>query len=385
MSLRLQIAVTVLLAAALGAGWAWYDGLWPAGLWPAGPQQAGQEGPAAPREAAAQSGRGTLVLVESLDLAEDRVTLRVVGTGKALRSASIYPDVAGQVVEVLFDGEQRVRKGEPLVRLENEDERLAVRLAEVAAKEARREVERLEKLAPSGAVSVVRLETAQTVLESAKLRRSLAEAYLADRTIAAPFDGVIGLPEIDQGDRVTEDTLIATLDDRSAILVEFTVPEEYAGRIEIGSSIIVRAWTDPDQQLHGTVTAAHSRINQATRSLRVQARIPNPGEVIRPGTSFDVRLTFVGRSYPSVREVAVLWSRDGAYVWRVADDRAEKVFVKMVRRNAGRVLLDGPLAAGDRIVVEGVQGLREGQAVDPQPFGGATPAEAGQARDDGAT
>jgi RND family efflux transporter MFP subunit len=371
MSLRLQIFVTALLAAALAAGWMWYER---------------REQPAAPGAAAAASpGLGTLVLVETLDLAEDRVTLRVVGTGKALRSASIFPEVAGQVVEVLFDGEQRVKKGEPLVRLEDEDERLSVRLAEVAAKEARREVERLEKLAPSGAVSVVRLENAQTAFESANLRLSLARAELADRTVVAPFDGVIGLPEIDQGDRVTEDTLIATMDDRSAILVEFTVPEEFAGRIEIGSSIIVRAWTNPDQELHGTVTAAHSRISQATRSLRVQARIPNPGEVIRPGTSFDVRLTFVGKPYPSVREVAVLWSRDGAYVWRVSDGRAEKVFVKMVRRNEGRVLLDGPLAAGDRIVVEGVQGLREGQAVDPKPFGETAPAEAGQASQDGTT
>jgi len=369
MSLRLQILVTALLAAALAAGWTWYER---------------REEPAAP-SAAASPGLGTLVLVEALDLAEDRVTLRVVGTGKALRSASIFPEVAGQVVEVLFDGEQRVKKGEPLVRLEEEDERLSVRLAEVAAKEARREVGRLEKLAPSGAVSVVRLENAQTAFESANLRLSLAQAALADRTVVAPFDGVIGLPEIDQGDRVTEDTLIATMDDRSAILVEFTVPEEFAGRIEIGGSIIVRAWTNPDQELHGTVTAAHSRISQATRSLRVQARIPNPGEVIRPGTSFDVRLSFVGRPYPSVREVAVLWSRDGAFVWRVSDGRAEKVFVKMVRRNEGRVLLDGPLEAGDRIVVEGVQGLREGQAVDPKPFGEAAPVEAGQASDDGTT
>ena len=66
------------------------------------------EEPAAPVNKTAHDAAGTLVLVETLGLAEDRVTLRVVGTGKALKSASIYPDVAGQVVEVLFDAEQRV-------------------------------------------------------------------------------------------------------------------------------------------------------------------------------------------------------------------------------------------------------------------------------------
>lgn len=361
MSLRLQIAVVALLGAALVAGWMWYPA---------------RQDAATPSEPEISRSNGTPVLVEALNLAEDRVTMRVVGTGKALRSASIYPDVAGQVVEVLFEAEQRVKKAAPLVRLDDEDERLAVRLAEVSAKEAKRDVERLEKLAPSGAVSVVRLETAQADFESANLRLALAQAALADRTVTAPFDGVIGLPEIDQGDRVTDETLIATLDDRSAILVEFTVPEEYAGRIKVGGSVIVNAFTNPDQELHGTITAANSRINQVTRSLRVQARIPNPGEIIRPGTSFDVRLSFVGKTYPSIREVAVLWSSDGAYVWRVADGKAQKVFVKMVRRNEGRVLVDGRLAAGDMIVVEGVQGLREGQAVEATTYGGAGAGEA---------
>lgn len=370
MSLRLQIALLALLAAALAAGWMWYPG---------------REEPAAPSETEAKPAAATLVLVEALDLAEDRVMLRVVGTGKALRSASIYPDVAGQVVEVLFKAEQRVKKGEPLVRLEDKDERLAVRLAEVAAKEAKRDVERLEKLAPSGAVSVVRLETAQAADESAKLHLALAQADLADRTIEAPFEGIIGLSDIEPGDRVTDGTLIATLDDRSAILVEFTVPEDYAGRIKVGGSIIVSAWTNPDQELHGTVTAANSRINQTTRSLLVQARIPNPGETIRPGTSFDVRLSFIGKPYPSVPEVAVLWSRDGAYVWRVVDGKAEKVFVKMVRRNEGRVLLDGRLDAGDLIVVEGVQGLRDGQAVDAKPYADEATDKAGTATGNGTT
>lgn len=359
MSLRGQLAIVILLAAALAGGWFWLS-----------ERQAEEARQAADQPVESAETAATLVLVETLDLAEDRVVLRVVGTGEALRAASIYPDVAGQVTEVLFEAEQRVRKGDALVRLDDGDERLAVRLAEVAAQEAKRDVERLEKLAPSGAVSVVRLETAQAAFESAKLRLAQAQANLADRTVSAPFEGVIGLPEIDQGDRVTDETMIATLDDRSAILVEFAVPEDYAGRVRVGAEIAVRAWTDPDRELQGTISAVHSRIEQATRSLRVQARIPNPDEAIRPGTSFEVRLAFTGRRYPSVREVAVLWSRDGAFVWRIAGGRAEKVYVKMVRRNEGRVLVDGDLAAGDLIVVEGVQGLRTGQAVEPRPFNG---------------
>jgi RND family efflux transporter MFP subunit len=353
MALHRQIGVIALLAAMLAAGWLWLSG------W-GDPAESGE--PKGKRSSAA------LVLVEALSLVEDRVVLRAVGTGEALRSASLHPAVAGQVVDVLFEAEQRVKKGAPLLRLDDKHERLAVRLAEIAASEARRQVKRYEKLAPSGSISIVSLQTAQAELKSASLRLAQANASLRDRTVYAPFDGVIGLPEVDPGDRVTDATLVAVLDDRSFIQVRFTVPEEYAGRLGVGDPITVRSWTMQDQELRGTISVMDSRIDPVTRSLRVKARIPNPDEAIRPGTSFDVRLEFTGRSYPSVREVAVLWSRDGAYLWRVAGGRAEKVFVTMVRRDRGRILVDGTLEAGDLIVVEGVQGLRDGQPVEPRPY-----------------
>ncbi|MGH6914468.1 MAG: efflux RND transporter periplasmic adaptor subunit [Geminicoccales bacterium] len=310
------------------------------------------------------------MLVEPLELKQEQLVVRAIGTGEALRSASIHPKVTGKVVEILFEADQRVTKGMPLLRLDEEHERLAVKLARVAEKEAKRHADRLTRLARSGSVPVVQLETAQTQYESASLRLAQAQANLADRTVVAPFDGVIGLSDIDVGDRVTEETLIATLDDRSSILVEFVVPEEYIGRIKLGGTVVVRPWMDREREMHGTISALDSRIDQATRSMRVQARIPNPSDAIRPGTAFDVRMSFVGRAYPCVREVAVSWSGDGAYLWRVVDGRADKVFVRLVRRDEGTILVDGPLAEGDRIVIEGVQGLRDGQAVDARPFGG---------------
>lgn len=356
MKLRAQLAITVALAAVVAGGWLALS------AWDGGAH-------APQRGARVQTGDGTLVLVEPLALAKDQLTLRVVGTGEALQSAAIHPTVDGVVTEVLFKADERVRKGTPLVRLDDEHEQLAVRLADVAMQEAKRQAERFKKLAPGGSVPVARLETALSELESATVRLQQAKANLADRTVAAPFDGVIGLTRIDVGDRITDETMIATLDDRSTLLVEFVVPEEYAGKIRLGDAVSVRPWMDQERLMDGTISAIDSRIDQATRSLRVQARIPNPDDAIRPGTAFDVRMTFTGKPYPRVREVAVSWSGDGAYLWRAKDGKAEKVFVKLVRRDEGRILIDGPLAPGDLVVVEGVQGLREGQKLDPKPFG----------------
>ncbi len=353
MPLRYQIGLIAAFAAILGAGWFWLMG---------------SVGPAKSAVQKADEPTAAMVLVEPLELADDRVVVRAIGTGEALRSASIHPTVSGEVVEVLFEPGQKVRQGEPLVRLDDKHERLTVRLAQVAEQEAKRSAERLEKLAPKGTVSVAGLQTAQAELESASLRLAQAMAALEDRTVFAPFDGVIGLTKLEKGDRVTEDTLIGNVDDRSSILVEFAVPEDYADQISVGDMVTVRPWAMPDAEMHGFIMATDSRIDPTTRSLRVKAQLSNTDDTLRPGMSFQVELAFINQAYPSIREVAVLWSRDGAYIWRISRDRAEKVFVKVVRRNEGQVLVDGPLEKGDLIVVEGVQSLRDGQKVIVRPF-----------------
>jgi RND family efflux transporter MFP subunit len=162
--------------------------------------------------------------------------------------------------------------------------------------------------------------------------------------------------------------MAVTLDDRATILVEFSVPEAHAGKITVADAISVRPWSAPETVIQGKITALGSRIDETTRSLRVQAEIANLEDHIRPGGSFEVQLAFTGKAYPIVREVAVLWSRDGAYLWRATDGKAEKVFVRLVRRDRGYVLVDGPLRPGDLIVVEGVQGLRIGQKLKTAPF-----------------
>ena len=359
MPLRLQIVITTVLAAVLAAGWLWLSG---------------SQDTAESSQRRAKRPAATRVMVEALELAQDRVVVRAVGTGNAHKSAAIHPSVSGEVIAVRFKAEQRVRKGAVLVRLDDQHQTLAVRLTRIVLRKAKRDVSRLEKLAASGHASRTRLDAAQTELESASVRYDQAQANLADRTIVAPFSGVIGLTEISTGDRVTDDTMIATLDDRSTILVDFNLPEDYAARVRLGDTVTVSPSTNPERRIEGTIFAMASRIETTSRSLRVRATIANPDEGIRPGTSFNVELVFTGRTYPRVREIAVLWSRDGAYLWRATDGKAEKVFVKLVRRNRGRILIDGPLKPGDLVVVEGVQGLRAGQRLDPKPFGRADPA-----------
>ncbi|CAN0586963.1 unnamed protein product, partial [Laminaria digitata] len=203
MKLSVQITLTVLIAALAGGGWFWLG--------------AAQDAEGS-RENAPRRGGATQVLVENVTFAEDRIIVRAVGTGTALNSAILHPSVSGEVVEVLFKAEQRVKKGDVLVRLDDDHQRLAVRLAEVALQKAQRDAARVSKLANSGHASRNSLDTARTELETATVRHAQAKVALADRVVVAPFSGVIGLTAISPGDRVTGDSPSATINERSDIL-----------------------------------------------------------------------------------------------------------------------------------------------------------------------
>lgn len=355
----LRQIIGVLVVATIGAA-GWYFWFRPAAD---APGTAGGPGGFAGASAAAP------VVTEAVTLAAAGQTLRAIGTAEAVRSVTLYPAVGGEVAIVLFTAGQMVEAGEPLLALDDDEEQLAVQLARIQVEEQERVVARNDQLAPSGAVPASVAQTARAQLAEARNRLAAAELALERRTVLAPFDGVIGLTNIHEGDRITPTTPIATLDDRSSLLVTFEVPERFAAQVSLGQPVAATTPARPGQVFEGRISALDSRLDPVTRTLRVQATIPNADDQLRAGLSFAVELTFASTLHPSVPEMAVQWSRDGAFVWRVTDGIAEQVPVSLVERSAGRVLVDGPLAEGDRVVVEGTQRMRPGRQVVEAPAG----------------
>jgi membrane fusion protein (multidrug efflux system) len=321
-------------------------------------------GDAASEAPESSAGEAVPVIVETVRYASAAALVEAVGTGDAISAVTLHPEAAGRVTEILFEAGQRVEQGDPLLRLDAEREELALELARVHLQDARQQLDRYERAAPSGAVSSSEVDTARTALSAARVEIAQAELALRNRTLVAPFDGVVGIPEVDVGDRVSETTPITTLDDRSVLLVDFEVPEAFAQGVRLGGEIDATTWALPGEAFTGTVDSTASRIDPDTRTLRVRARIPNPDDRLRTGMSFVIRLPLQGDRFPSIPSIAVQWDRKGAYVWRVTDGVAERVEVRVLKREDQWVLVDAPLAADDLVVVEGVQRMRPGIAVD---------------------
>lgn len=304
--------------------------------------------------------RGVPVIVEPLRFEAARTRAEAVGTSRAILSAELYPATSGEVTSVNFEPGQFVRQGDVLVELDSRKETLAVEQAALQLEEAERLYDRYRRSADSGAVVPTALDAAKTAAELAGVELRRARIALEDRTIKAPFDGYAGSTDIDRGDRITPDTPITTLDDRSHLFVSFDIPEVFIGELAPGDAVKLDTWGAAFPRVTGKIVDIGSRIDPQSRTFVVRARVDNGDDRLRPGMSFRVAIELEGEMYAVIAETGVQWGTDGAYIWAVSDGKADRKPVRIIERREGLVLVDGNLASGDIVVVEGVQRMREG-------------------------
>ncbi len=316
---------------------------------------------AAPPAAAARS--AVAVIAHEVGLRRETLQIEAVGTSRARRSAVIYPQTGGEVKAVLFETGDYVEAGAPLLRLESKREELALRLAAVEVENAELVLSRYRRIEDSGAVPVNQVDEAQTALDAARIALDQAEVVLAERTVRAPFAGHLGLTDVDPGARITATTQITQLDDRRILFVDFAAPEEVFGRIDVGDAVTVVPFAGAGRRTEATIIGLDSRIEATSRTVTVRAELDNTDDRLRPGMSFRVYLSLEGAAYPAIPETALLWGTDGPYVWRLADAVVERAAVEIVSREGGFVLVRGDLTDGARIVLEGIQKVRDGSVV----------------------
>lgn len=293
------------------------------------------------------------------------IAIDAVGTAEALRSVTLFPATADEVVKVEFISGQRVKAGQLLLQLDDRQERLALELAEVELTDARLNLSRYESAGAGSGFTKSQFDQARIAAEQARIARDQAQVAIDDRRLVAPFDGVVGLTEIEPGDRVTTSTPITTLDDRSDLLVRFTVPEDFLGQIEVGGSVMLSPWTGSLPASSATIVEIDSRISPTTRTMTVRARLANADDRFRPGMGFKVQLKLIGPAYLSLPELTLQWGGNGAYVWTLDEQSvAHRTSVKLVQRGNGSVLLDADMQPGQAVVMEGVQQMAEGRKVE---------------------
>ncbi|MDY6925377.1 MAG: efflux RND transporter periplasmic adaptor subunit [Pseudomonadota bacterium] len=327
----------------------------------AGPRSGGPAGPGGGRPGGAS--RQTNVVTTPVTLATINDTLSAVGEGTASSSVTVSSPAGGTLAEVLVRPGQTVARGAVIARLDSDAEQIDFDRARLAADDANSTLLRTEGLASSNVVATTALTAAQLAAANADLELRNAEVALSRRTITSPIAGTVGLIRVTPGNYVPAQTAVTTIDDTSSILVDFWVPERYAATIEPGAPVTVTAVALSGRTFEGEVSAVDNRIDPASRTLQVQAEIPNEDGALRAGMSFSVALDFPGEQYPTVNPLAILWSAEGSYVWKYDAGKATRVMAEIVQRNSDGVLVRGDLVPGDAIITEGILQLSEGAEV----------------------
>lgn len=365
-----QIVLALVVVVVAAAAWArFYPGApevlarW--GIdWAHGATSPAKEAAAGGSRQAARNGAQIATIVASpaaSAVINDR--LQAIGTGRANASVTVNPYSSGRLAELLVESGSHVDKGQIIATLDSEAEIISQDRAKLALQDAQSKLDRVKSLRASNAATPVAVADAEVVLAGAKLALQDAELALQRRSILAPISGTVGILPISAGNYVTNQSAIATLDDRSSILVDFLVPERFAAAVKIGEQLTATPIANPSNAYTGTISAIDNHIDEKSRTLLVKAKIANPADSLRAGMSFSIIMKFPGETYPAVSPLAILWGSDGAYVWRIEDGKTKRVPVRIIQRNTETVLIDAEIDSGDMVVTEGTQNVSEGGEV----------------------
>jgi membrane fusion protein (multidrug efflux system) len=291
-----------------------------------------------------------------------------VGTLRADESVIVRPEIAGRIAEIRFAEGQRVARGALLATLDASEVKAQLASAMAQAKLDAQRLERAEDLYQKNFISRQALDEARSnAARSAALVREV-EAKLAKTEMRAPFAGVVGLRQVSEGAVVAAGTDIARLEKIDQLKLDFRVPESFVSRLRAGQPVKVAVDAWPGQTFGGTVYALEPAVDEATRTVLVRARIANPELKLRPGMFARVTLQLGAREHAIwIPEQAVVPRGQDAFVYRVADGRADLVKVQLGVRRPGEVEVLAGLAPGDLVVTDGTLRLFPGAAVTLMP------------------
>lgn len=297
---------------------------------------------------------------------EDRI--EALGTLRANESITVTSQVTEVITKINFDDGQRVSAGDVLVEMTSAEERAQHKEAEANVREANQQLKRVSPLAKRGISSGSDLSERQRDYDAAKARLEAVNSRIADRSIRAPFAGVVGLRTISVGALVEPGTVVTTIDDDSRMKLDFTIPATFLPSVRIGLPIVARAAAFGDRKFRGQVTSIDSRIDPVTRSITLRAILPNPEGVLRAGALMTVNLFNNKREALVVPEKAIVAQGRKNFVFAV-DDTAKpaKVVKKEVvigGRQTGIAEIKQGIEKGALVVTDGMLKLRPGAKID---------------------
>lgn len=320
--------------------------------------------------------RVVIVKTTTVEKAEFKDVIQALGTSRANEQVTITTKYSNIVDVISFSDGQQVKKGDVLVRLNNQEAKAKVKELQANLAESTAQLNRFQDLLSKKATSKSLVDEQDAKAKAIAAQLSSAQAKLDDLTIKAPFDGVLGFREISAGAFINVGDVITSLDDLSIIKVDFFVPERFLTAVKINQKITASSTAYGNQMFIGKITSVDSRIDPITRTLQVRAEIDNKKGKLRPGMLFNIIIERQVDIILQLPESAIIPIEDKHFIFvidtktehKVNDTTATKKVAKRIeitigRRHPGIVEVISGVEEGTEVVIEGALKLRNGSLV----------------------
>lgn len=300
-------------------------------------------------------------------------TRSAVGTVLALRGVTLSAELPGVVNDIRFENGASVKKGQVLVQLDTSSEQAQLAGAEADAELSRLTRERAEKLNAQGANTQSDLDAVRARALQSSATVAHLKSLIAKKTIRAPFDGRIGIRQVELGQLVSPGNPIASLQSSTPALVEFQLPQQALAQVKQGQKVRLRVDVFPGESWEGDLTTINPEVELSSRNVRMRATVPNADGRLLPGMFVSVEvLSDASEQVVAIPATAVLFAPYGDSVFTLAEGKdaagktallARQQFVRLGERRGDYVAVTSGLKPGQTVVSSGVFKLKNGMAV----------------------
>jgi len=329
--------------------------------------------------------------VTTLAAADQRLFHEYVANIEAERNVEVRAKVRGYLDQIFVDEGKLVKKGQPLFRIQPSEYRNQLDRAQASESGAEADVtaaklqlERVKLLVDKNIIAKselglaqARLHAAQAAANGARASQRTAGLNLGYTLVRAPFDGIINRIPLKVGSLIENGMLLTTVSDLSEVFAYFNVSEaEYLEYVKTrerhperaNSDTVTLLLADGSRYAHpGYVETVEGEIDENTGSIAFRARFDNPKRLLKHGASGRVRLANVRPDAVLVPQQSVFEIQDKSYVYLLDKQNRVRMHAFEPQQRTGlSYLVKSGLQAGDRIVYEGTQGLKDGQVIRPR-------------------
>lgn len=292
--------------------------------------------------------------------------IEITGTVDANEQVELISQTAGNITNINFKEGQRVKKGDLLVKVYDQDLQAQLKQVNYQIKLAQEQENRNQILLEKEAVSKEDYDISLSSLNSLKAQADMISAQIAKTEIRAPFSGTIGIRRVSPGGYLSPQTPVATLVDLDPAKLTFSVPERYLSLIKEGTKVNFTVESS-HKTFTGKVYVVEPNIDATSRTVLVRALVPNPSNELKAGSFAKINLQL--EQMPKTILVptnCVVPSLKSSLVYMAKNGKAEERDITTGVRTDSVIQVVSGLQAGDSVVISGIIQMRKGAAIQVQ-------------------